>query len=381
MRPRRSEPELVTFGALIVKNLFRQRTRTILTTIGIAVGIATVVALGVITTGLRTASSEFVTSGGADFMVAQKGASDLTYSAVSRRDWKAIEARPDVERATGVLFEVAHVGSNPFFFYFGYEPRALSDLGVRPLAGRLLAHGAPREALLGAKAASSVGVTVGGSIVLDGRSFRVVGLYRTGDLWLDSGAIVPLATAQELSSKKNVVTAVHVLTRPGIDPHDVAEGLEREHPRLVAIESAADYGKVDQGFEILDAINLAISLLAVGIGAIGVMNTMIMSVFERTREIGVLRAVGWRGSRIARMILLESAALCVLGACAGVVLGVAASRAILLVPAVSSFLTPAYAAPVFVRALAVGLAVALVGALYPVFRAVRLSPLEALRYE
>ena len=117
---------------MIVKNLFRQRMRTVLTVVGIAVGIATVVALGVITSGLRAASNEFVKSGGADFMVAQKGASDLTYSAVPERDWRAIEARPDVERAAGVLFEVAHVGSNPFFFYFGYQPEALRRLGVQP---------------------------------------------------------------------------------------------------------------------------------------------------------------------------------------------------------------------------------------------------------
>jgi putative ABC transport system permease protein len=111
------------------------------------------------------------------------------------------------------------------------------------------------------------------------------------------------------------------------------------------------------------------------------MNTMIMSVFERTREIGVLRAVGWKASRIVRMVLFESVALCVVAAGFGVLLGLLATRAILLVPAVSSFLTPSYSASVFVRALAVSLAVALVGALYPAFRAVRLSPMEALRYE
>jgi putative ABC transport system permease protein len=381
MERRVHEPLSVTFAALIVKNLFRQRMRTALTVVGIAVGIATVVALGVITSGLRAASNEFVKSGGADFMVAQKGASDLTYSAVPERDWQAIEARPDVERASGVLFEVAHVGSNPFFFYFGYEPRAIRGLGMRPISGRLIVPGHPREALLGTKAASDMGLSVGESIVLDGTVFRVVGLYRTGELWQDAGAIVPLATAQRLSSKKRVVTAVHVVAAEGADPHAVAESIEQEFPQLVAIESAADYGKVDQGFEILDAINLAISLLAVGIGAIGVMNTMIMSVFERTREIGVLRAVGWKASRIVRMVLFESVALCVVAAGFGVLLGLLATRAILLVPAVSSFLTPSYAASVFVRALAVGLVVALVGALYPAFRAVRLSPMEALRYE
>ena len=81
------------------------------------------------------------------------------------------------------------------------------------------------------------------------------------------------------------------------------------------------------------------------------------------------------------MILYESLFLCLVAAVIGIALGLLASRAVLLVPAVSTFLTPGYPPEVFVRALAVGVVVALAGAVYPAARAVRLSPMEALRHE
>jgi len=371
----------MSLTTLVFKNLFRQRVRTLLTVLGIAVGVAIVVALGAITEGLKGSSGEFIRAGGADFMVAQHGASDLSFSAVSENDWRAIAARPDVDRATGFLLEVADIGSNPFFLLFGYEPEALPDEPIELVAGRLLSPDASREALLGSDGAQALGVDLGAMVELDGARFEVVGIYRAGEHWRDSGAIVPLETAQEIASKTDVVTAVHVTVADGADPHEVALAIEQEHPQLAVLEEASDYGEVDQGFKILDAASLAISLLAVGIGAIGVMNTMIMSVFERTREIGILRAVGWRGSRILRMIFLESLSLCLIAAVTGIVFGLLASRAVLLIPAISSFLVPAYSLEVFVRAVAVGIVVALVGALYPAIRAVHLSPMEALRYE
>jgi len=168
---------------------------------------------------------------------------------------------------------------------------------------------------------------------------------------------------------------------PGADPRSVAESIEETFPNLATISTVNEYGKVDQGVRMLDAANIAISVLAVGIGAIGVMNTMVMAVFERTREIGILRAVGWSGRRILRMIIGESLLLCGIAAVVGAALGVLATRAILLIDTVRNLLEPQYSADVFIRALAVAVIVALAGAAYPAFRAIRLTPMEALRYE
>ena len=131
----------------------------------------------------------------------------------------------------------------------------------------------------------------------------------------------------------------------------------------------------------LDAGNVAISVLAVLLGAIGVMNTMIMSVFERTREIGILRAVGWRGSRIVRMVIAESLLLCLVAAVLGLALGWLAAEAVARLPEVEAFFRPEYSSDVVIRALVVAVGVALAGAAYPAVRSVRLLPVEALRHE
>ncbi|MDO8616103.1 MAG: ABC transporter permease [Dehalococcoidia bacterium] len=371
----------MSFFGLIIKNLARQRVRTGLTVLGISLGITTVVALGVITGSLKSTAGEILQMGGADFMVAQEGAADLSFSIVSEEDASALGARADVQRAEGALFHIARVGSNPFFFVVG---RRAEDIAANPpqlTAGRTWRADAGAEVMLGARAASSLGVTVGDSVTIEKRDFSVVGIYQTGRLYEDGGAYVPLAVAQAMAAKAGVVTAVFITVKPGEDPVAVAAGIERDFPNLSTISNVGEYGKVDQGVRMLDAGNLAISVLAVGIGAIGVMNTMAMSVFERTREIGILRAVGWSGRRILRMIISESLVLCLVSAVAGSGLGVLATRAVLLIDTVRNLLEPQYTPDVFIRGLVVAVVVALLGAAYPAFRAVRLAPMEALRYE
>jgi putative ABC transport system permease protein len=369
----------VTFAAFILRNLARQRTRSALTVLGIGIGITTVIALGAVTSGLKAASVDLAHLGGADFMVAQKGAADLTFSTLSTRDLKTIQGQRGVARAWGALLHITRVGSNPFFFAYGVELDELPRIAPSLAGGRY-----PRtdsEIMIGTSAAEDLSAELGSALTIDKRSFRVVGIFAGSASYEQNGGYLSLAAVQAMTRKLDVLTAVYVKAKAGADVDELARRIESVSDAFAAIRTAEEYGEVDQGLRILDAGNLAISLLAIVIGAIGVMNTMIMSVFERTREIGILRAVGWRGSRIVRMILGESLVLCLVAMVLGVGLGIAATRMVTLVPAIGAFLTPQYEAAIFVRALVIAVGVALAGALYPALRAVRLSPMEALRHE
>jgi putative ABC transport system permease protein len=370
----------VTFLGLIVKNLLRQRVRSILTIVGIAIAIVTVVALGVITTGMKATASAFVTSGSADFMVAQKGAADLSFSTLPESTVDEVRSVDGVAQARGSYMFITKAGSNPFFFLGGVEPDTIAT-EVDLIEGSSLTGTDPDEILLGSRGASDLGVTIGDAVTVSDHTFHVVGIYRSDVLWEDSGGFAPLETIQEVAGKPDTVTIAYVTVSPGADKSAVADEVTAQVPGVVTISSANDYSQVDQGFVLLDAATVAISLLAVLIGGIGVMNTMIMSVFERTREIGVLRAVGWSGQRVLRMIVLESLVLTIVAAAIGCLVGVAVSNLVILAPAVKDFIQPAYAGGTFVLAFIIAVIVGLLGALYPAIRAARLTPMEALRYE
>jgi putative ABC transport system permease protein len=121
--------------------------------------------------------------------------------------------------------------------------------------------------------------------------------------------------------------------------------------------------------------------VALVIGAVGILNTMIMSVYERTKEIGILRAIGWRRRQVVRMILVESLLLSIAGGVLGTLIAVVLTRIVSAMPAVGGMLE-AYLPPwVILLGLGIALVVGLLGAAYPAYRGAQLLPTEALRHE
>jgi len=166
-----------------------------------------------------------------------------------------------------------------------------------------------------------------------------------------------------------------------VRPAAVAGRIEYAQPQLTTIRTASQFGRADRNLVYLQAAVNGSTVLAILIGAVIVGNTMLLSLYERTREFGLLRAVGWTRRRTVSLLLGESLLVALAGALSGVALSFLVAAGLARLPALRGILHPAYTAGAFGRAFIVALAMTLIGALYPTTRAALLSPLRAINDE
>lgn len=370
------------FAALIARNVWTRKVRSVLTGLAVAIGIMTVVALGVLTHSLHRTAVSILRTGSADFTVAQKGVSDVLNSSMDEGEVARIRQTQGVGSVIGVLVAAVKLDNNhPFFLELGIQPEQLEQFGVHVVEGRPYTADATDEVMLGFRAARDQNKTVGDSINIDGNDFKIVGIFSTGQVFGDQASMLPLTHLQTLERKPGSVTLAFVKVTPGADIETVRRRIEQDSAELATVRTESEFGRIDRNLELISAANAGISILALAIGAIGVMNTTAMSVFERTREFGVLRAIGWTRARVIALVMCEAGVLSLAGAFAGSAMGFIAVRLIKRVPELVGVFQPHYTGDVFGRALGIAVGMALIGALYPAIRAALLSPLEALRHE
>jgi len=373
-----------------IRNLLKRKTRSLLTLSGIIIGVAMIISLVSVSEGLSKLATDFVSNFQGIFVM-QRDAPDDMFSRVELKDAGSIASIAGVKSVSGQINGIVtnvdgsgsaslYGGSLDFFVgtNVGDSDLMKSLYNVEVERGRFLVSGDKYRVVIGSGASDSYNKNVGDKISFNGKDFRIVGILKKSSTITNSIFIIPLEVAQELSGfDKGLVSLFAVIPSDPAEVDDIVRRIDLRYPHLDAY-SPQDFSSMAGGY--LSTMTLAfwlISIVAGIVGGIGVANTMITSVYERTKEIGILRAVGWTQRNIITLILTEGVVLSLIGGFIGVLLGSVVANFIGSYTGFDAYVS----SNLIFQAMTFALTVGLVGGLYPAVKAARMDPVMSLRYE
>lgn len=364
-------------GGMAVQNLWQRTFRTLLTLTAIGITVGGIMALEATVRGASSMVSEM--AGDAEIMIRQAGIADTGYSTIDQRVGQKIATLPEVQSVSGMIFTATMMPeAGTFFILQGLAPNEYRVQQINIAEGESLTSN--HQMLLGDMMAEAMDKEVGDIIELNGSRYKVVGTFVSSNSWEEMGGVISLRDAQTFTGKPRKVSMYTVKLHDPSQAEEVVRQINGQFPEVHAALSG-EFADQMPDMENMDAMMSGISFLAILVGGVGVMNTMLMAVLERTREIGVLRALGWHRRRILGMILKEAFLLGILGGLAGVAIAFGLAAALGATPMIGDAFNPVWETDIFIRASSIALLLGLIGGIYPALRATRLEPIEALRYE
>jgi putative ABC transport system permease protein len=360
---------------LIVNNLLRRIGRTLLTALGVGLGVATIVALLSVSDGLTQTAAGFIHLGNSDLGVFQAGVSDPTVSVLQTTLVARLERNPDVASATPLVLIVGKVPASQSAFVFGADPkgffvrRLVFSSGGQPSGARIA---------VGDGLASSLHLKPGSELRVDGHRFVVSGTYHSGITYEDQGAVLPLATAQAITGMTSEATTIPVQLAPGASTAAATRSIQHQFQGTQVIADPGEAARAGANGALIHNATLVIIIIALILGAISVTNTMAMSVLERQGELALLSTVGWSSPRVAALVIGEGIGVSLLGAAIGLVFGVLGSLLLIKLIGAGAYVSPNITAWGLGRGLLVGVSIGVLGGLYPAWRVTRMAPLRGL---
>ena len=369
----------MTFFTIVVRGLIRRPVRTGLTLLGVSIGIAAVVALVGISRGLDTSWEAGMKARGTDVVVSNMGSS-LTPQPFSASARDRIAHLPHVAATCGILVDLQGVENVQMMVVSAREWNGFSWKNLRLVAGRLPRDPSEPAVVLGRTAADLLKKKVDDKIQIETAELSVVGIV-DGGAWVENGSVIlALPLLQKITDSRDKINVIDIRVPPSTSADQVeklCEQINKLVPEARAMAASENISN-SQAYRIVRAMSWGTSLLAVVVGVLGVMNTMLMTVFERTHEICILLALGWKRGRIVRMVLCESALLGLVGGMAGVLIGAVGVNFLGRTPPIRGLLTPDLSINLLTTSVAIAVAVGVISGVYPAWRSSRLSPSQAL---
>ncbi|PKM80607.1 MAG: ABC transporter permease [Firmicutes bacterium HGW-Firmicutes-14] len=379
---------------IAINNLRRRKAKMAFLMAGMIIGIATIVILYTITTGMeQEIADKFDQIGSNMTIIPESDSLSMSYEGVSAADTEGtlnlmtmdevakigtIKNRENIATVAPKLLDSLKVANRNMLVIGVQFPEELrlkkwwKVEGTRPEA--------ETDVLLGYAASGELGKKAGETLEILGRQYKVAGVIQETGSQEDSVIFMDLKNLQSVTGKKDAVSFVEVAALCYTCPiEEITAQISGKLPgtKVTAIREAVQARKdfVDR----FSQLGLSVSVIILVIGALVVFITMMSSVSERTREIGIFRAIGFRKSRIIGVILMEAGMISLFGGLAGYLLGMAAARIAAPVIAQMEVVIP-WDYRIGGAALAIAVLIGLMASILPALKASSQDPVEALRY-
>ena len=387
------------------RNLSRRKLRTALTVGGITVGVALILVLLSLVAGIEVQVRSSIRGlGGADVTIyngtitAARQSFFLGSSATLNESLvHDISALPNVYAVSPESLEVISV-EGALAPVWGIEPETFDKAtgGLNIIEGRKIDAVDANVAVLGKGLLEFLNVTLGDTVMIQGRppydvnseSLTVVGVYETGQSIVDRGLYVLRSAVLDLTESQGTVTSILVKVDDPNNVDSVSAEITALFPETRVVTLSNIVAQASQLLNTLTLFFATIGVVALVAGSFGVINTMLISVFERTREIGTMKAIGAQQMTVLKMFVIEAAVIGFMGGVIGLAIGSLSSfllselpmRALPAIGRLSTRILPALTFENLTLSFVLGFATGTLAGLYPAWRAARMRTVEALRH-
>lgn len=362
---------------IFVRNLLRNKSRFLLTLLGVAIGLAFYLSITAITRNLSSELNDVLSGYSTDITVQNKRASSSFSSRISAEDYAGLKSFFG-DGVSPLLLGSLREEWNSYVMVLGTNVWMTSRFGL--LEGSFPESG-KREVVIGTLLANKIGTGIGKELTLGNQKYRVSGIHSIGSRLIDGSVLMDLNEAQHLFDRKTQINIALIRVQSDGDIKKIIQQINSNFPKLKAMKSN-DFVRNSRLFIVATACSQSIAIISFIGTCLIVTNTLLMSVGERTKEIGILMAIGWHPYLVLRMLFAESLSICLCGVLAGNVLAIVSLR-ILNNSKIMGFGWIPTSLPVtsVVYSLGIALLLACASMIWPAVVIYRLTPLEALRHE
>lgn len=365
------------------RNLARHKFRSVLAVIGIVIGVLAITALGILGNSVRLAASEQLCMIGNELVVYPYGG-----GTISEDDFERIDKVADAIPVRSSVDKVILNGESTLVMIYGMRSKDIPKL-MEKEDGQFLKHGS-LNCLVGSRLADNYELRVGERAAIESQKPRIVGILKERgigfDISPDNAIIISDKMFSSLYDSSSGYNSVIVTVDNIEDVEEVREEIEDRLNKKEEVVMVMELKMIVEGikelFNTISVFLLGIGAISLLVAGVSILNVMMMSTVERTKEIGVMRAIGTSRSGILRMFLFESLILGAFGGVIGAILGFGAGFLVdvLILKEASYLFAPSSIFYVFLG-IAFGIGTSVLSGLYPAWRASKLKPIEALRYE